>query len=93
MEFFFDVCSISGRNAREGIPGSTLAIESSHGRENGITPFTSMGVGKRSNCNRFCEVLYVNDLWSSATHPPAGTGAGMGSVTGNRFGRLNFMPL
>ena len=45
----FSVCSLSGRNAREGIPDRSLSIELIHGREKGRTPFASMGVGKRTH--------------------------------------------
>ena len=83
----FAVCSLSGHNAREGSPGRTIAIESINGREKGITPFASTGVGKWSNCNCRCEVLFTNDPQSSAPQYPKGTRAGLGSGTRNRVGR------
>ena len=66
-------------DTREGSHGHTLAIESSHGREKGRTPFESMGVGKRLNRNRRSEVIFTSDPRSSAPQSPAGTGAGLGS--------------
>ena len=42
---FSQVCSFGGRNGREGSPILALSTELSHGRENGRTPFKSMGVG------------------------------------------------
>ena len=48
-----------------------------------------MGVGKPSNRNRCCEVLFKNDLQSSTSQSPAGTGAGLGTGIRNRVGRLN----
>ena len=62
---FFVICSLSGRNSREGSPGNSLSIESIHGREKGRTPFASTGVGKWTNCNRRCEVLFTDDSRSS----------------------------
>ena len=86
------VCSLSRRNARYGSLGRTLAIESIHGIENGINPFASTRVGKRSNCNCRCKVLLTNDPRSSAPHYPVGKGSGLGSGIGNRVGRLNCLP-
>ena len=83
------VCSLSGNNAREGSPSSALSIESSRGIEKVRTPFASTGVGKQSNHNCRCEVLFMDDLQISAPQSPAGTGAGLGSGIGNRVGRLN----
>ena len=82
----------SGQNAREGIPNSSLSIESIHSREKERTPFASTGVGKGTNRNRRCEVLFTNDTRSSDLHYPAGTGAGMGSTIVNWVGRLNYTP-
>ena len=76
------VCSLSGRNARDGSPGHDIAIESIHGRKEERTPFASMLVGKRTNRNRRCDVLLSNDLLSSATQSPAITGARLGSGIG-----------
>ena len=88
----FAVCSLSGRNAREGSPGRNIAIDSINGREKARNPFASTGVGKRSNYNRRCKVLFKNDLQRSAPQSPAGTISGLGSGTGNRVGKLNFTP-
>ena len=38
----------------------TVVIESSHGREKGITPFASTGVGKQLDRDQRCEVLLTN---------------------------------
>ena len=79
-------------DTREGSHAHTLAIESSHGREKGRTPFASTGMGKRKNRNHCCKVLFKNDPRSSAPQSPSGTGAGLGSGIWNRVGRLNFTP-
>ena len=47
----FTVCSFSGWNAREVIPGSNHIIDSNHGREKGQNTFAHTGVDKRPNCN------------------------------------------
>ena len=76
-------------DTREGSHAHTLAIESSHGREKGRTPFESMGVGKRSNHHWSCKIVLMNDPRSLAPQSPAGKGARLGSVIGNQVGRLN----
>ena len=87
-----DHCSFFGRNSREGTPSRNLSIESSHGREKGRNPFTSMGVGKQMHCNLSYEVLLTDDLWSTAPQSPVGTGAGLESRIVDWAGRLNCTP-
>ena len=72
-------------------PGRALSMESSHGREKGITSFKSAGVGKQTNHNRHCEVLFTNPR-SLAPQSPAGTRSGLGSAIENQVGRLNYTP-
>ena len=88
----FSVCSFSGQNDKEGIPSRALSIESSHGREKGITTFSSTGVGKRTHRNRRCKVLPTDDPGSSAPQSPAGTGARLGPRIGNWDDKLNNTP-
>ena len=92
MEICFAVCSLGVRIAWEGRPGRALSIELSHGRKKGRTPFASKGLGKRTNYNRRCDVLFMNDTRSSAPQFPARMGAGLGSGIGNWVGRLNCTP-
>ena len=88
----FAVFSHIRLNSREEIPGWALSIELSHGREKVRPPFSSTGVGKQNNRNRRCEVLFTNDLRSSAPQSPAGTRARLGSGTRNQVGKINCKP-
>ena len=63
-----------------------------HVKEKERIPFTSTGLGKRSNRNFCCKVLLNNDSRISAPQSPAGKVSGLGSIIGNRFGRLNCPP-
>ena len=89
---FFTVCSLSGQNTREGRPSRALSTKLSHGRERGRTPFSIMGVGKRTHRNRRCEVRLTDDPRSLATQSPTGTGNGLGSGIGDWASRLYCMP-
>ena len=84
--------SIRGRNDKEVSLSLPLLIDSSHGREKGITPFSSTEVGKRTNCYHRCKVLLTDDPQGLATQSPARTGAGLGYGIRNRSGRLNCTP-
>ena len=91
-ETLFSVCYLSGRNARKGFPSRALSVESNYGIEKGRTPLASTGVGKWTSHNRRCKVILTHDLWKSDPQSPAEMGAGLGSVIGNRAGRLNCTP-
>ena len=73
----------------EGRPGSTGTIESKHGRKNERNHFAYMGLDKRSNQNRGCNIILTYDPRSSTTQYLAGKGYVMGPGISNRVGTLN----
>ena len=86
------VCSFSGWNDREVIPGSTHKIESKHGIEKGKTPSACTGVDKRLNLNCGYKILLTYDPRSSTPQSPEGQWARLGSGIENQVDRLNRTP-
>ena len=85
----FSVCYFFPLHARGRRPNSTRAIESNHGRKNGLTHFARTGWDERLNQKCGCEILLTYDLRSSTPQSPVVQEAGLISGIRNRVGTLN----